>query len=637
MKNAGKRLKSWARTCTKLALLVLGYFWLGAAYKVIYAQTHDLTRFKNRLPISFYQQEFLLESLLHVTWLASPDFRDYIGTPPSVGALVGQNPQVVLADYCRQRERELSALPTRYPRSLFVEEALEDAFLLSEGAAFLGLQGGREVPSRALAVRDEKGAWRALGLPEIFRAGALARRLADEYPDSSHAPVALLRLAQMEDQQGHFKQSRAIYERITREYPQANEAEDAANALFGTSLEARQLQRAREYKLLALNTSERLARERFPGKPLPSATALHVLGYHVDLSVLDLQLRRLAQAQEMLDVAWRETERLKALPGLDGDSQGDLRRARQRMEGARSEAWVAKLYQDLKVGLPGPPPQPREFNVSGRTLLDDRPLAGVELMLAEADLSNFQNVEGLLGMARSRYRAVSDTRGEFRIAGVPAGRYSLLAIYNIRPPQSGAAPIELAASPQPAAKPTATPAPGPAATAQRIVVNDKPVTVAPLRFVHALQTTSYGELKPVGNAVRLAWRAWPGARAYRVEVLAPQGRAFQFEQRIKANNIQWFERHPVLWQVRRTAALQADCPLLALAPDFPSQVRAMQFEYTVTALDGAGRAVASSTAPLCRFLLAPEALAAFFKLSPPTRRGGVGLFGARRRRRGGRR
>ncbi len=47
-----KRLKSWARTLTKLTLLVLGYFWIGAAYKLVYAQTHDPTRFHRRLPIS---------------------------------------------------------------------------------------------------------------------------------------------------------------------------------------------------------------------------------------------------------------------------------------------------------------------------------------------------------------------------------------------------------------------------------------------------------------------------------------------------------------------------------------------------------------------------------------------------------
>ena len=50
-KRIGKRLRSWLRTGTKLVLLVLAYFWLGAAYKLLYAQTHDLTRFKSRLPM----------------------------------------------------------------------------------------------------------------------------------------------------------------------------------------------------------------------------------------------------------------------------------------------------------------------------------------------------------------------------------------------------------------------------------------------------------------------------------------------------------------------------------------------------------------------------------------------------------
>src|SRR6185503_12669836 len=115
------------------------------------AQTHDLTRFKSKLPISYYQQQFLIDSLIHQTWMFGPDFREYIGELPSLGALVSSNPQAVLADYCRKREAQLAALPRRYPHSLFSEEALEDSFQLSQGASLLGVFGSREQPRIALA------------------------------------------------------------------------------------------------------------------------------------------------------------------------------------------------------------------------------------------------------------------------------------------------------------------------------------------------------------------------------------------------------------------------------------------------------------------------------------------------------
>src|SRR6476660_6090080 len=108
-----KRLRGWLRTWTKLALLILCYFWIGAAYKLFYAQTHDVTRFKSPLPIPipYYEQHFLVDSVLHQTWMFGPAFRDLIGELPSVGALTNRNAIAGLADYLRERERTLGGLP----------------------------------------------------------------------------------------------------------------------------------------------------------------------------------------------------------------------------------------------------------------------------------------------------------------------------------------------------------------------------------------------------------------------------------------------------------------------------------------------------------------------------------------------
>jgi len=606
-----KRLKSWARTLLKLVLLVLGYFWVGAAYKLIYAQTHDLSRFKNQLPISFYQQQFILESLLRQTWLFGPDFREYIGSPPPIAGLVSSNPQAILTDYLRQREGELSALPDRYPHSLFAEEALEDAYLLSQGASYLGLMSAREQPGQALAVRANAGRdnpdWRSTGLPNIFRSAHLARRLADAYPDSPQAPRALLRVAQMEEQQGRVEPAQAIYRRTTLEYPRADEAEEAANALYRAAQAAGQLTPAREYKRQALASAERLARERFPGKALPATPALSIVEHRVDLAGLELQLQRVAAAGELVAIATREVQRLKSLPSRDDNLKRGLRRTEASLERIRSQTWVAGLFRDLKVGVPGPPPRPREYDVSGRVLLGNRPLPGVELILADAPVGASFDPQALLGLVRSRYRAVSDAGGLYRIARTPAGQYSLAVIYALQPRQSGSFPVALSEGA------------GALAFPENVTVADKAVTLPPLRFERAVATRSFGELKPVGQAVRLEWSAWPGAAAYRVEVLAGPEMGYLFNQRVSRDKLYEFAARPVLWKVEGATRLSADCPLLALAPDNPTNLRFTHYIYTVTALDRNGKALAGSAAPLCRFLLSPEARAALMDLKPPVR------------------
>ncbi|HEU4752548.1 MAG TPA: hypothetical protein VFU47_05515, partial [Armatimonadota bacterium] len=59
-----RRALRWLLTLVKLVLLVLGYFWVGAAYKLVYAQTHDITRFQGRIPLPYYQHQFLIDTLI---------------------------------------------------------------------------------------------------------------------------------------------------------------------------------------------------------------------------------------------------------------------------------------------------------------------------------------------------------------------------------------------------------------------------------------------------------------------------------------------------------------------------------------------------------------------------------------------
>lgn len=596
-----RRLRSWLRTWFKLTLLILGYFWVGAAYKLVYAQTHDVTRFQGRLPIPYYQQQFILDALLGQTWIFGPDFRNYIGELPSLGTLMSTNTQAALADYCRAREQQLTAVADHYPYSLFAEEALEDAFLYSQGASFLSLVGSRERPTLAVAA-PEGSHWKTVGVPNTERAMRLSQRLADTFPESPQAPAALIRVGEAEAQAGRRAESLAAYRRVLTEYPRSNQAEAAAEALYRAARDAGRVEEARNYKRQALRAAERFARERFAGRALPAGATLSVMGFRIDLSSLELQLRRVPQARELAAVADREAARVAAVRALDDRLKDDLADRRERLEEVRNELWVADLFAAVNVALPGPAPRAREFPVSGRVLLEGKPFAGVEVMLMES---------GRPQDAQPSLRARTDRRGRYTIRGVPAGAYGVAALFpttldNGRPiiPE-GVAPLPEAASPA------------------GVVVDDRPIQLEPLRFRHALVTRTFGEVPPAGNAIRLEWEAWRGAARYEVRVLPAETMRGQFDQRVPREQREEFRRNPVLWSatVRET---HADCPLLDIAPDLPPAALGVHYEYQVTAFDQNGNPLATSSRPLSRFFLSRAAREAMLKLKPPARGRGLG-------------
>ncbi len=611
-----RRLRSWARTLTKLVLLVLGYIWIGGAYKLAYAQLHDLNRFRSNLPISYYQQQFILDALLQQTWVFGPDFKDYIGVLPNLGTLAsviaGGNPQAVLADYLREREQQLSTLPDRYPHSLFADEALQDAYLFSQGAALMGMIGAREQPRTLVATRTEGGRWRTTGMPDLNRASLLSRRLADQFPDSPAAPQALLRVAQSTQ---NPRERQELYRRLAAEYPGASEAEQASNALYDAARSEGKMDEAREYRRRALRAAEQSARERFPGKALPARTTLTLLGFRVDLSLLELQLQRPPIARTFLAEAQRDVERLRSIPAMEEPDRDRLSDQRSRLERARSELWVSDLFQTLKVGVPGPPPRPREYTVSGRALLGEKPLPGVEVLLAEREFRG-GGMEALGQLGQVRHRAVTDRRGAFRVPGVPAGEYRVVAVYPAQPEVAGGAPVVPVAA-----------ADTKDAIPEKLVLTDRALSLPPLRFEAALRSRTFGEVDAVGAAVPLEWETYPGAAAYRVEVV-PAHQTGAYQGRVPPDRRQEFFRNPVLWEAKSSEP-RAECPLLPLAPDVPQMAQMAQYEYRVTALDAGGRELARSVPALGRFNLSTKARAKLMELKPPVRQGGQRRRGPR--------
>jgi len=611
-----RRLGGWIRTLAKLVLLVLGYFWLGAAYKLVYAQTHDVTKFKGRIPIPYYQQQFILDALLNQTWMFGPDFRNYIGELPNLGTIITNNAPAALADYCRSRELQLTDVADRYPYSLFAEEALEDSYLFSQGASLLGLLSARERPTVAYASPKDKS-WNVNAVPNTERATQLSRRLADTFPESSQAATALYRVAEAESQAGRKAEALTLYRRVLAEYPRHEQAESAAEALSRAAREAGRLEEARNYKRQALRAAERSARERFPGKALPAGPTLSVMGFRVELSGLELQLKRLAVAREMTAVADREAARVAATRSLDEGLKNDLKDRRERLDDVRNEIWVADLYEAVKVPLPGLAPRAREFPVSGTVLLEGKPFEGVEVMLAGGPQTAYAGERPGQGGISFARRARTDRKGRYQVAGVPAGTYFPVVAFQLRLADGRVIQPE-GLAPLPPGNPP-----------QAAVVDDRPVTLNPIRFRRALDTRTFGELPASGKGIRLEWAEWPGAVSYNVRVLpiasemAPRRsqrqRGGQFDKRVPEAQREAFRNDPVLWSKAKLTATAVECPLLSLAPDNPPDVKDIQYEYQVTAYDAMGKALATNTMPLSRFFLSAAARDTMLKLKPPVR------------------
>jgi tetratricopeptide (TPR) repeat protein len=610
-----KRLMGWMRTSTRFWLLILAYFWIGAAYKLIYAQSHDTARFKLKLPLPYYQQQFLIDSLLQQTWMFGPDFQDYLGRLPSLATLLtpnGANPVATLADYCRQRENELQAFPARHPRSPFSDTALDSAYRYSQVASVLGILGAREQPRRVLA-RPGPGpdGWRSIGLADFSRQAGLSQRLADEYPDSPYAPAALLRLAGLEIDQGRVERGRALYERVAREYPRSEEAEEAANALYAVARAASRVEEMREFRMRALHAAEQLGRERNTSRILPATTSVAVLGYRVDLSSLELQLERLEEALGLFQMAEREAGRLKAMPDLEDRLKGEVTGARKRLSRVGDELWVRReLFEKLGVPPPGIPPRPQEFTVRGRVEVQGSVAAargaGVEVALTQKDL-RIRSLPELVGVLRELpYRAEVGPDGRYEIPAVPSGEYTPVVLYDARPT------ADTAVVPHPDS-----------AFPGRVRMEQGDLELPPFRFRPAISTRSFGELGASGAAVRLEWDPWPRAASYTVEVLAPPEWFGMFRSRFRPSGgagkgpaagkldpgelRRRFRRRPVLWRQEALKTAAADCPLQQLYPDQPAAAAVLSYEYVVRAHDANGAVLAESARPLCRFILSQEA------------------------------
>ena len=216
--------------------------------------------------------------------------------------------------------------------------------------------------------------------------------------------------------------------------------------------------------------------------------------------------------------------------------------------------------------------------MTGRVLLDDRPLPDVQVVLAPPAGDRPLGLGAEEMLARLPHRAVSDGTGAYRIPGVPSGQYAVFLLFPTRAPAAGgSAVVPVSASVSPGA-PTGSEE---AKQESRLVVKVEkaPVTLPPLRFARAVGSRSFGELDPAEGGLPLEWDPWPGTAAYQVRVVPAPWMEGAFDHRVPAQRRDDFHHNPVLWTSGKVTGPRALVPLLSLAPDHPAQaLRFVQYQ-----------------------------------------------------------
>lgn len=583
-----RRLKAVLLGLLQAACLAYGYIWLGGVYKLSYALSHDVSRLKTKLPqLPYYQQQFLLDSLLQQTWVYGNDFSEFVGPLPSLAALFGANPAGALADYCAARTTQLSEFPSRHPGSIYSDAALDAGYQYARAAAFLGLLGARTQPSRAVA-RPIGGRWRPVGLPDFASAAALSGRLADEYPESVLAPGALARRAEGQMDAGRLKDGLKLFTRVGQEYPNSAEAERAANALYAGAAAAGNYPQMREFRERAVRAAAASGRELSATGRLSSASSVAILGYQVDLSEIQLRLRQVFEATEHAALARSEIARLSGLEELNDDARSELETASRRASRVGDHLWVERLFKRLELPVPGEPPAPPAGTVTGRVTLGTKPLPEIEVALAQRNTFARSGSDALSILRSIPFRGRTDRVGRYVIRGVPAGEYRPLLLFdtlkNGRPivPNSTVSPM--------------------------IRVEPGNQELPDTRFEFALKTRSYGELNADGGEVSLTWDPEPGAATYEVGVYAAPEMFGAFRRRFRSVGFQAMRRRRfALWQSARVSGTSAGCPVGALAPDDARVAPLVSYEYVVRALNSEGVVLLESARPLSRFTLGAAA------------------------------
>jgi tetratricopeptide (TPR) repeat protein len=216
---APRRALVVARNTALIILVVFGYLWSGAAYKVAYGLKHE-AELGNQTQL-WYQQQFSPYGPLPVAWLFGRAFPLYVQAQQGrTAAGAASRGFVAPVDVTRMRR-----VVEEYPSSIWADNAQYELAratgrrLAEQPWTIYLYRGGASDPSVTVTDTDQMGLVREM------------QELAKRYPKSVFAPLALAHVASAQLALLDFGGAIASYEQVLASYPTSPQAAEAGLAL----------------------------------------------------------------------------------------------------------------------------------------------------------------------------------------------------------------------------------------------------------------------------------------------------------------------------------------------------------------------------------------------------------------------
>jgi tetratricopeptide (TPR) repeat protein len=402
---APRKARVIVKSVLAVVVVLVCYVAAGAVYKVAYGVRHEREMgLQARL---WYQQQFGGYGPLPVARLFGPAFALYLEAQGPGASGMGWGGANAL--FGRTDMGRLRRLVREYPNSMWADNAqLDIAVFTSRGPAAVpwlavSYQEGKPEPERRL-IEDS-----------VEAAAAEFEALAERYPRSPFAPLALSQRSEGALRLLDFEMARSTYEQLVRGYSHEKEAYRAGVALSALHLWEGKAAEALE----AANVAVKVATWDTQADALVAAARA------------TQQLGQREEARGLFQSAWEAAEAAKARNVRNEKSPTGLSKLLvfERADvviAACRDALATDPSAALRAGLaPRPEPSSSGVPVSGRVVRGERGVSGVRVALgASPDPLGFPSPF----LAGPAYESATDQKGVYRLASVAPGEYRVLAL-----------------------------------------------------------------------------------------------------------------------------------------------------------------------------------------------------------------
>jgi tetratricopeptide (TPR) repeat protein len=391
---AARRWTAGIRAGTIVVLVLVAYVASGAVHKVTYGMRHE-RELKHRTRM-WYQQQFRGYGPIPVAWMFGPAFVRYVQAELGRDApLAGRGEAGLLT---RVSIASMQHIVDQYPGSAWADNAQ------FEIASHAGRQQLRD-PWTVLAYRQNGDMPTTITISgDVESAAREYEVLAERYPDSPLAPVALQERAAIGLRLLDFEGTRAAYERLVADFPDAPESFSAGLQLAPVLLRGG----APLGALRAADVAAKVAPwDRRVEALILAARAANQAGDHE--AAQDRYRRALNAARDAVERATRGDKTPSRIP------KASLF--------ATNNAIMTEAESALAGRMVPPTATPDEVSVVGRVVVEDDSAHPVRVAVGSAT-----GPEGLPSPFREgpAASAAVDADGRFALT-LPAGRYGVIA------------------------------------------------------------------------------------------------------------------------------------------------------------------------------------------------------------------